>query len=126
MKNLQAFKDLIETYKNITKEDIEEAVFNFFLPVSGNDILNVLTGFGNINDCILCDSVDQDCNECLHSIYKAKKNESHCPCAYRKSYTHLHKFVYRKPSDVDKLMKFINNRVLYLQEIVDYYEQNKC
>lgn len=125
MKNLQAFKDLIETYKNITKDDIEAALFNFSLPASGKDILNILTGFGNKNDCILCDDVDQDCNECLHSIYKAKKKESYCSCVYRKSYTQLRLFVYRKLSDVDRLMKLIDNRVLYLQEIVDYYEQNK-
>lgn len=73
-KNLKEFIELIEKYRSITIEDIEEAIdkhgnFDAF------GIANVLTGYGFASTCSLCIRAI-DCNDCAWKVL------SGCSCSF--------------------------------------------
>ena len=62
-KNLQAAKELIETYRSISIETLEELYEWFGSHGIGAYIMEDLTGFGCRQTCPLCQGVT--CNECI-------------------------------------------------------------
>ena len=65
--NLKEAKKLLEKYKSITLEQLEEAYDEVGLK-RGDEILSEITGFGQTSSCILCLAVDEVCENCIYSI----------------------------------------------------------
>ena len=93
MKNLAEFKKLIERYREITLEDIEEsfAIGNHHYPrgIDMETIANLLTGFGSVGTCSLCLPINGVCKKCAwgprkwgcmkHDTYKYIDNIAKTP-----------------------------------------------
>jgi len=79
--NIQAFKDLIERYENISLEEIEKEwkSLNAWRGCidTGEEIAYELTGFGSQTTCTLCRAVKEYCTKC---VYFRKRREDFMFC----------------------------------------------
>ncbi len=127
IKNIEEFKELLEKYKLITKEDIdlayERLVKDKVITYSfGSTIMQDLTGFGDCNTCTLCLAVTNQNNlmgeECIYCVYNIKKKKSS-----NGSYACLHGE--SEPSydaitqsyDSKALLKAIKNRIKFMKSL---------
>ena len=97
MKNIKAAKELLDKYKSITLEELEQK-FKKFPGYDGKHIMQTFTEFGTIY-CIVCKSANRICSNCIYSfrnenpvlqcmdiIYKEMKMQ-----LQQKNYTMLYK-----------------------------------
>ena len=117
MKNLKEAKELLERYKNITLEQLEESYRNS--PKSfGYKILNKITGFGETLSCTLCQSVRGDCDHCIYSFRSTE--DDFC--------LHCVDIIYKQMSNAEtaeKLFNAIQKRISYLTHVIEWYESFK-
>ena len=110
--NLETAKELLEAYKNITLEDLEE-LFSENPTWDGHDVLNVITGFGN-SDCMLCQSANCNCNACIYSFRLSIEYQT--PCI---------DIIYNKidySQCAEQLFEAIQQRISYITHIIEWYE----
>lgn len=112
MKNLKEAKELLEMYKSITLEQLEED-YEKDPFLSGFDILNKITGFGNTTSCILCKAVDEGCINCIYSF-----RIDEIPCL-DKIYIEMN-----KATSAEELYNAIQKRISYLTHVIEWYETN--
>ena len=116
MKNIEAAKELLEKYKSITLEQLEEYYENDPI-LLGFDILNRITGFGNTTSCILCKAVD---GECVNCIYSFRIGERLFPCL-DKIYNEMD-----RATSAEELFNAIQKRISYLTHVIEWYETLDC
>ena len=111
MKNLKAVKKLLEEYKNITLEQLEQK-YKRFPGASGKFIMYTFTDFGTTS-CILCKSVNSTCSACIYSF---RPNVQRLPCM---------DIIYKEmenASSAEELFNAIQKRISYLSHIIQWYE----
>lgn len=112
MKNIEAAKKLLEMYKSITLEQLEEDYKENPILV-GFDFLNKITGFGDTNSCILCKAVYKVCVSCIYSF---RVGERLFPCV-DKIYIEMD-----RATSAEELFNAIQKRISYLTHIIEWYE----
>lgn len=112
MKNIEAAKELLEMYKSITLEQLEEDYEGSFIPL-GFDILNKITGFGETTSCILCKAVHGVCVNCIYSF---RMDKIIAPCI-----DEIYKEM-EKATSAKELYNAIQKRISYLTHVIEYYE----
>lgn len=113
MKNLKEAKELLEKYKSITLEELEEK-YKKYAYVTGYHVMNAITGFGNIKDCIICHKVCSICSNCVYSFRLDVQRVS--PCIDT---------IYREMSEAlsaKELFNAIQKRISYLTHVIEWYE----
>lgn len=113
--NLKEAKKLLEKYKSITLEQLEEAYDEEYLTKTGNVILNKITGFGETSSCILCLAVNEVCENCIYSF---RLQERHVPCL-DKTYDEI-----CNAESAEQLFTAIQNRISYLNNVIQWYENS--
>ena len=122
MKNLEAAKELLERYKNITLEELKQ-VFKDFQEnyqegdiIDGDTVLNTLTGFGEPNTCLLCKTVNRICEYCIYSF---RLKEGPIPCI---------DIIYHRicnSETAEELYQYLQQRISYLSHVIEWYELNR-
>ena len=111
MKNLKTAKKLLEDYKSITLEQLEQK-YKSFPGYRGKFIMCTFTDFGTTS-CVLCNSVNSNCSDCIYSF----RNENPAlPCM---------DIIYKEmknASSAKELFKAIQKRISYLSHIIQWYE----
>lgn len=112
MKNIEAAKELLEKYKNITLEELENR-FKKRPYLKGGDVLLKMTSFSTPY-CIICEAASQTCSNCLYSF--RRENEWHIPCM---------DIIYKemeKATSAEELFNAIQKRISYLTHVIEWYE----
>lgn len=112
MKNLKEAKELLEKYKSITLKQLEK-YYEKDPILSGFDILNKITGFGNTASCILCKAVNEGCVNCIYSF---RIDERSFPCI-DKIYIEMN-----RATSAEELFNAIQKRISYLTHVIEWYE----
>ena len=112
--NLKEAKKLLEKYKSITLEQLEEAYDEVGLK-RGDEILSEITGFGQTSSCILCLAVDEVCENCIYSF---RLQERRVPCL-DKIYDEI-----CKTTNAKDLFAAIQKRISYLTNVIQWYENS--
>ena len=113
--NLKEAKELLEKYKSITLEQLEEAYDEEYLTKTGNVVLNKITGFGETSSCILCLAVNEVCENCIYSF---RIQERSVPCLY-KVYNEICNAL-----NAEDLFVAIQKRISYLTKVIKWYENS--
>ena len=111
MKNIEAAKELLEKYKSITLEELEQK-YKSRPYYKGKIIMSAITGFGTIY-CILCQSVIGVCSNCIYS-FRNKKSIPQCKDIIYKEM--------EKATSAEELYNAIQKRISYLTHIIEWYE----
>ena len=111
--NLKEAKELLEIYKSITLEQLEEAYGDKFLFKMGDAVLNEITGFGRTNSCILCLAVNEVCENCIYSFRLQERN---VPCL-DKIYNEI-----CNAMNAEDLFAAIQKRISYLNNVIQWFE----
>ena len=111
--NLKEAKELLEKYKNITLEQLEEAYGDEFLFKMGDEVLNKITGFGKTDSCMLCLAVNEVCKNCIYSLRLPSES---APCI-DEIYDEM-----CNAMDAEGLFTAIQKRISYLTHIIEWYE----
>lgn len=114
---IDAAKELIQEYKNITLEQLEEFYEDIVNFEDGKDVLHEITGFGYIGTCILCIHAECKCENCIHKYNPNWENKREFPCT-NDSYNKM-----SNAKDADALYKAIQKRIKYLEKLISYAEQ---
>jgi len=114
--NVEAFEKLIERYKKITLEEIQEAAKgvvphgDYF----GNLVMEKITGFGNTSQCSLClatkrkDDKHYNCERCLYTV----NSKQPMPCV-ETTY-----FGLGKAKTVEEIFNKLQDRIKFLEEVL--------
>lgn len=122
MKNLEAAKELLEKYKNVTLEELKQVFKNFQENyqegdiIDGHIVLNTITGFGETSTCLLCRSVNEVCEDCVYSF---RLNERNIPCL---------DVIYDRicnSTTAEELYQYLQQRISYLSHIIEWYEHSR-
>ena len=112
MKNLKAAKELLEKYKSITLEELENR-FKKRPYLKGRDVLLKITSFGTPY-CIICEAASQTCSNCLYSF--RRESEWCIPCM---------DIIYKemdKATSAIELFNALQKRISYLTHVIEWYE----
>ena len=112
LKNLKEAKELLEKYKSITLEQLEEDYEGGLIPL-GFDVLNKITGFGDFTACILCKATGGACVNCIYSFRMDKRI---APCI-----DEIYKEMEMAKS-AEELFNAIQKRISYLTHVIEWYE----
>lgn len=115
MNNLKEAKELLEIYKSITLEELEQK-YKSHPYHSGKQIMQTFTNFGTVY-CILCKSVNSFCSNCIYSF--RKESEWHIPCM---------DIIYKEMANAtsaEELFNAIQKRISYLNHVIQWYEYQK-
>lgn len=114
--NTETFIKLIDKYKSITKEQLEQT-YNQLLEdekISNiHEVLTEITGFGDTRKCSLCQSARNNCNLCLYSILKPIDNEYTC---LESTYDMI-----EDSETINELYDAIQNRISFMQYVLKKY-----
>lgn len=111
MKNLKEAKELLEKYKSITLEQLEQK-YKRFPGYRGKCIMFTLTNFGTTS-CVLCKAAN---NMCCRCIYSFRSDVQRLPCM---------DIIYKemeKASSAEELFSAIQKRISYLTHVIEWYE----
>ena len=111
MKNLKAAKELLEKYKSITLEQLEQK-YKSRPYYKGKLIMSVFTGFGT-KYCILCQSVIGACSDCIYS-FRSEKSIPQCKDIIYKEMENA--------TSAEELFNAIQKRISYLTHVIEWYE----
>ena len=114
--NLKEAKELLEKYKSITLEELEEKYEKKYAYITGYHVLNAITGFGSIKDCIICQKVHSICYNCIYSF--RLDIQSSAPCM---------DIIYQEMKEAmsaEELFNAIQKRINYLTHIIEWYENS--
>lgn len=114
MININAAKELVKMYDNLTLEDFERKWFD---GVSGGRILQTFTGFGSPRKCILCKEAE------------VLADEHYCCscCIYGGVYRCVEAPYYSDIQDSyspEELLKAVRNRSNYIKTLIKEIEEN--
>lgn len=116
--NTEAFIKLIDKYKSITKEQLQET-YNQLMEdeIISNvyEVLSEITGFGSTYDCSLCKSVQRNCDLCLYSILKPMDDTFAC---LGETYDAI-----EKAETIDELYDAIQNRISFMEYVLKKYNK---
>ena len=111
MKNLKEAKELIEKYKSITLEQLEQR-YKKFPNSKGKFIMQTFTNFSTVH-CILCKSANGVCSNCIYSFIN-EKPALQCMDS-----------IYKEMSDsisAEELFNALQKRISYLTHVIEWYE----
>lgn len=111
-KNIEAAKELLERYKSITLEQLEN-YFKLYPYLKGRGILNRITHFGS-SDCLLCVGARCFCRNCIYSFRVT--NEWDVPC------TDIIYKEMKNATSAEELFNAIQKRISYLTHVIEWYE----
>lgn len=114
---IDAAKELIQEYKNITLEQLEEFYKDIINFEYGKDVLHEITGFGYIGTCILCIHAEGKCENCIHKYNPNWEDKRDFPCT-DDIYTKM-----ANAKDANFLYETIQERIKYLEKLISYAEQ---
>ena len=114
MKNLKEAKELLEKYKSITLEQLEQK-YKKFPGYNGNLIMRTFTDFGTIY-CILCKSVNGYCSKCIYSFRDEKPTPQCVDLIYKEM---------ESAESAEELFNAIQKRISYLTHVIEWYESFK-
>ena len=119
MKNLKEAKELLEKYKSITLEELEQKYKIFALKrfhfKEGRNVMRSITRFGSSN-CILCIGANCVCKNCIYSFRNSPRE---IPCV---------DIIYNEmenASSAEELFTAIQKRISYLSHVIEWYESFK-
>lgn len=115
--NLKEAKELLEKYKSITLEELKEKYEKKYAYTTGFHVLNAITGFGSIKDCILCQKVYCRCCNCIYS-FRIDNKKLKGPCVdiiYQEMMSAL---------SAEELFNAIQKRISYLTKVIQWYENS--
>ena len=120
LKMRKAFENLVIRYRGITIKDIIDIGFSGFYTFNGDEILNVITGFGSCM-CILCNTAN-----CVFSN-EMKKRCSVCYIALngKKCFEEENAYSYNnisKASTPEGLLIAINERADHIELLLAEYD----
>jgi len=119
MKNLKEFKALIERYRSITIEEVEEAWGESTKNVSSDfiafDTANSITGYGSLTKCSLCSVIYAICPDC---VYGHITNNNDVPCTYHITYDAIK--LSKSPTE---LLQAFRNRADYMENLLTNYKE---
>ena len=114
--NLKEAKKLLEKYKSITLEELEEK-YEKYPYITGLHVLNAITGFGSTKDCIICQKVYCMCCNCIYS-FRMDNGQMKGPCV---------DIIYQEMKETlsaKELYNAIRKRISYLTHIIEWYENS--
>ena len=119
---IKAAKELIDKYQSITLEQLKslwEKESNDYpdFTIDGGWILSLITGFGDISECILCKHANKICEHCIHSYNPNWEDKRKYPCL-EETYDKI-----EESKNPDSLYKAIQERIKYLEKLISYAEQ---
>jgi hypothetical protein len=137
--NLESAKHLLEIYRNLTLQEIEDEFREFesyhnILNSSeriGDTIMNNITGFGCPNDCMLCSSAsflagstkyEVKCNYCIYHIcgsHYDPENNPYSLCCINESYNEI-----CDTRDPESLFIAVKNRADFLESVIKKIEND--
>ena len=112
MKNLKAAKELLEKYKSITLEELEQK-YKIDSNWKGQRVMKSITGFGTTH-CPICAEVSKGCEECIYSFRIV--NSWDIPCM---------DIIYKEieeATSAEELFNAIQKRISYLTHVIEWYE----
>lgn len=125
--NIKAAKNLLNTYKEITKEQLEKVWSKLEEEfedqcIYGEDVMSEITGFGCTGTCILCKEdkklqknvLDDPCDHCVYRLDPKGLEGMYC-------INHTYKQI-SNAKNVDELFKALQERINYLEGIINLYE----
>lgn len=115
MKNIEAAKELLEKYKSITLEELEQK-YKRYPGYKGKFIMATFTDFGTIY-CILCKAANNMCSRC---IYLFRLDIQRLPCM---------DIIYKEmenATSAEELYNALQKRISYLNHIIQWYETLDC
>ena len=119
MKNLKEAKELLEKYKSITLEELEQKYKTYALKYfhfnEGKEVMYRITRFGS-SYCILCIGVNSNCSNCIYSFRNSKKGPPCMDIIYKEM---------EKATSAEELFNAIQKRISYLNHIIEWYETRK-
>lgn len=114
MKNLKEAKELLEEYKSITLEELEQK-YKRFPKSKGEFIMKSFTNFGTLH-CTLCKSVNRACSECIYSFRKEKLVLQCMDIIYSEMSNAM---------NAQDLFAAIQKRISYLTHVIEWYEMKE-
>ena len=116
MKNLKEAKELLERYKNITLEELEQKYKMFALKrfcfKEGKRVMHSITRFGS-SHCMLCIGVNSDCSNCIYSFRNEQPVLSCMDIIYEEM---------ENADSAEELFNAIQKRISYLTHVIEWYE----
>ena len=113
MKNIEAAKELLEKYKNITLEELERA-YKKYKFIHGKQVMYNITNFGSVL-CIICKSASNNCSNCIYSFIDEKSVLQCMDIIYKEM---------EKATSAEELYNAIQKRISYLTHVIEWYETN--
>ena len=113
--NLKEAKKLLEKYKSITLEELKEK-YEKYPYITGFHVLNAMTGFGSIKDCIICQKACNICSNCIYSFRQDVQKWN--PCM---------DIIYQEMAEAlsaKELFNAIQKRISYLTHVIEWYENS--
>lgn len=118
VKNLEAAKELVELYRSITKEQLEEIYNKLYIndeDIFFEDVLHEITGFGSVKTCHLCRPIGGYCPDCIHGQEEGCTAER--PCIYDETYENI-----ADSESIEDLYYAIQDRANYLEKLIKQIE----
>ena len=113
-KSIEAAKKLLEKYKSITLEELEEK-YDLHPSWIGQIVMKKITGFGTIY-CPICETVSGGCENCIYSFRIV--NSWDIPCM-----DIIYKEMEEATSAID-LFNALQKRISYLTHVIEWYGIN--
>lgn len=117
VKNLEAAKELVELYRSITIEQLEEMYNKLYEEddeVFFENILHEITGFGSVSSCYLCKPIGGRCPDCIHGQGVCTVAS---PCAFDETYENI-----IDAQSIEDLYDAIQDRADYLENLIKQTE----
>lgn len=125
--NINAARRLLEKYQSITLDELTKVWLNLELElgneceIQGSDVLAEITGFGCTGTCMLCKEAqtlkvggESYCNHCIYSIHGYPSIDMFC---LDNTYDAI-----VDAENEKQLFEAIQNRIKYLKETINFYE----
>lgn len=111
MKNLKEAKELLEKYKSITLEELEQK-YKRFPHHNGKLIMQTFTDFGTVY-CAICKSANNMCSNCIYSFRNEIPVLQCMDIIYREM---------KNAMNAQELFAAIQKRISYLTHVIEWYE----
>ena len=127
VKNLDAARRLVEKYRSITREELED---NACEDDCCYEVLSKITGFGSLKKCCLCKECykeevygEASCPDCTKCLY-FWNNDGYdkwwsVPCVDQDTYCDIH-----NAESLDELYEAIQNRADFIENLIKEIEND--
>ena len=122
-RNINEAKALIEKYRSITPEIIRKTIHSYEINTfKANFIMEFIIGFSTYRKCILCQIphiayTELPCTFCLYNTL-GEKDVIKPFCVAQPTYVRI-----ELASNEEELLEAINQRILFIQSLIDRYEK---